>query len=202
MKSITSKIITRINSKQRGWIFSPKDFLDLGSRAIVDKVMSRLTKNGTIRKISRGIYDYPRINKTIGIISPNMDDLAKIIASKTKNKIFCSGAMAANLIGLSTQMPMKSSYLTTGPSIIKKIGNHNIIFKHTRVPIFEDLPYIANLTLQSMVYLGKNAIDDNTINHYAKKLSANDKLAISKTIPNIPSWMADVIHKIQSRAHG
>jgi hypothetical protein len=202
MTNITKSIIDRIIAKQQGWVFSPKDFLDLGSRALVDKVISRLNQKGFIRKVSRGIYDYPKINPQIGAISPSMDDLAKVIASKTGDRIFYSGAMATNLLGLSTQVPMKIAYSTTGKSCVKKIGNNNIIFKHTRVPIFDDLPLPANLALQSMAYLGKKAIDDDLIHQYAQKLSNNDKLSITRAIPFIPAWMSDIIHKIQSSANG
>ncbi len=149
MANITKNIISRITTNQKGWVFSPKDFLDMGTRAAIDQVMFRLTKSGFIRKIARGIYDYPKTNPTIGILSPNIDDLAKTIANKTGDRIFHSGAMAANLLGLSTQLPMKIVYATTGKSCVKKIGNRNIIFQHTRIPIFDYLPLPCNLALQS-----------------------------------------------------
>jgi hypothetical protein len=99
MTNITKNIIARITTNQKGWVFSPKDFLDIGTRAAIDQVMSRLTKSGFIRKIARGIYDYPKTNPAIGALSPNIDDLAKIVANKTGDRIFHSGAMATNLLG-------------------------------------------------------------------------------------------------------
>ena len=202
MTNITKNIIARIATNQRGWVFSPKDFLDIGARAAVDQVMSRLTKSGFIRKIARGIYDYPKINPAIGILSPNIDDLAKIIASKTGDRIFHSGAMATNLLGLSTQLPMKTVYATTGKSCVRQVSNRNIIFQHTRIPIFDDLPLPCNLALQSMAYLGKAALDDDMIYQYSQKLSNDDKLKISKVVTHLPAWMSDAIHKIQGNIHG
>lgn len=202
MSSITKNIIARIITNQRGWVFSPKNFLDIGTRDSVDQVMSRLTKTGFIRKIARGIYDYPRTHPAIGIISPNIDDLARIVASKTGDRIFHSGAMATNLLGLSTQVPAKVVYATTGKSCIKKIGNCSIIFKHTRIPILDDLSLPCNLALQSMAYIGKNYLDSDMIRRYSQKLSNDDKISISKATPYIPAWMSDAIHKIQDAAHG
>jgi hypothetical protein len=202
MTNITKNIITRITTNQKGWIFSPKDFLDIGARASIDQVMSRLTKSGFIRKIARGIYDYPKINPAIGVLSPNIDDLAKIVASKTGDRIFHSGAMATNLLGISTQVPMKIVYATTGKSCVKKVGKQNIVFQHTRIPIFEDLPLPCNLALQSMAYLGKAALDEDMIHQYSQKLSNDDKLKISKVASNLPAWMSDAIHKIQGTIHG
>jgi Family of unknown function (DUF6088) len=202
MTNITQDIINRITAKQRGWVFSPKDFLDIGARAAVDQVMSRLTKSGFIRKIARGIYDYPKTSPAIGMLSPNIDDLAKIIASKTGDRIFHSGAMATNLLGLSTQVPVKTVYATTGKSCVKKIGNRSIIFQHTRIPIFDDLTFPCNLALQSMAYLGKDALDHEMISQYSQKLSDDDKLSISKVASYLPAWMSDAIHKIQGDLHG
>ena len=197
MTNLTKSIIARITKNKRGWVFSPKDFFDISTRATIDQVLSRLTKSGFIRKISRGIYDFPKSNPAIGIISPNIDDLARIIASKTGDRIFHSGAMATNLLGLSTQVPAKIVYTTTGKSCVKKIGNRSIIFQHTRIPIFDNLPFLCNLALQSMVYLGKDALDNDMIHQYSQKLSNDDKLNISKMASYLPAWMSDAIHKIQ-----
>ncbi|MGB4191995.1 MAG: DUF6088 family protein [Rickettsiales bacterium] len=196
MTNISKNIIARITTNQKGWGFSPKDFLDIGARAAVNQVMSRLT-----RKIARGIYDYPKTNPTIGILSPNIDDLAKIVANKTGDRIFHSGAMATNLLGLSTQLPMKIVYATTGKSCVRQVGNQNIVFQHTRIPIFDGLPLPYNLALQSMAYLGKAALDDDMIHQYSQKLSNDDKLKISKVVAHLPSWMSDAIHKIQGNIH-
>jgi hypothetical protein len=202
MTNITKNITQRITANQRGWVFSPKDLLDLGARAAIDKVLSRLTKSGLIRKVARGIYDYPKTNDTIGVLSPNVDDLAKLIASKTGDRIFHSGATATNLLGLSTQVPAKIAYATTGKSCVKKIGNRSIIFQHTRIPIFDDLAFPCNLTLQSMAYLGKDALDKDILRQYSQKLSSDDKLSISKVAPYLPAWMSDAIHKMQDDIHG
>ncbi len=202
MTNITRNIVARITANQKGWVFTPKDFLDIGTRAAVDKVMSRLSKNGSIRKIARGIYDSPKIAPHIGLLSPNIDDLAKIIANKTGDRIFYSGAMATNLLGLSSQLPMKTVYSTTGKSCIKKVGNQSIVFKHTRIPIFDHLALQANLALQSMAYLGKSALDNDMICQYSQKLSDKDKIDISKVSPHLPAWMSDAIHKMQGSIHG
>ncbi len=202
MTNITKNITQRITANQRGWVFSPKDLLDLGARAAIDKVLSRLTKSGLIRKVARGIYDYPKTNDTIGVLSPNVDDLVKLIASKTGDRIFHSGATATNLLGLSTQVPAKIAYATTGKSCVKKIGNRSIIFQHTRIPIFDDLAFPCNLTLQSMAYLGKDALDKDILRQYSQKLSSDDKLSISKVAPYLPAWMSDAIHKMQDDIHG
>lgn len=65
------KIKRRIIGKGRGAVFTPADFLDLGSRASVDQTLSRLTDQGVIRRLARGIYDYPKTSPRLGRLSPD-----------------------------------------------------------------------------------------------------------------------------------
>ena len=110
MKSITDKIINRIKRRKPGWVFTPRNFLDVGARAAVDQVLSRLVKQGMVRRLDRGIYYYPKCSKLLGTLSPNYDDLARALAGD--DIVFPSGAVAANTLGLSTQVPAKVFYVT------------------------------------------------------------------------------------------
>ena len=76
------KIKRRIIGKGRGAVFTPADFLDLGSRASVDQTLSRLTDQGVIRRLARGIYDYPKTSPRLGRLSPDPDAVAAAIARK------------------------------------------------------------------------------------------------------------------------
>ncbi|WP_424928131.1 DUF6088 family protein [Amaricoccus tamworthensis] len=78
----TSNIKQRIIGKGRGAIFAPTDFLDIGSRASVDQALSRLADQGVIRRLARGLYDYPKKSPRFGFLSPSADDIAKAVARK------------------------------------------------------------------------------------------------------------------------
>jgi Family of unknown function (DUF6088) len=85
------------------------DFLDIGSRGTVDMAFGRLTRDGKIRRIRRGLYDMPKINEALGgKLSPDIDEAARAIARRQRWKIIPDGAWAANLLGLSTQVPPRS----------------------------------------------------------------------------------------------
>lgn len=197
MSTITDKIYKRIRVKKRGWVFTPKDFLDIGSRAAVDQTLSRLTKQGMIRRLDRGIYDYPKQHNVLGALSPDTDSLAHAITAKTGDIAFPSGALAANLLGLSTQVPAKSVYMTNGHSRTKKVGSRTITFKHARVPVMDKLPDNVNYVLQALSYLGKDNIDDDTIASCAKKLNDRDLKTLKSVVPQIPGWMVDLVQKMQ-----
>ena len=136
---ITDKILKKINAKKRGWVFCIKDFHDLGSRNAVDKALSRMADDNQAKagnkiiRIVRGIYYYPIIQDGIGIIPPNLDDIANAIARNSGIAIYPSGALCANMLGLSNQVPSQNIYWTHGKSMTKQIGKNTIIFKHIRI---------------------------------------------------------------------
>jgi hypothetical protein len=196
--NISDRIARRIRAKRRGWVFSPRDFLDIAPRGAVDNILSRLAKKGLIRRIDKGIYDFPKVIHNIGMLSPSSDDIASVLVRKTGDKVFPSGAAAANLLGLSTQVPARPTYLTSGASKCKKIGNRTIMLKHARVPLIDNISFEANLALQALFYMGKDNVDDKLIQTCAKKLSKSDVVSLSKAAPLIPVWMVPIVHKLQS----
>jgi len=202
MNKVKNTIVKRVRSKRRGWVFSPKDFLDIGNRDAIDKVLSRLTTEGMIRRISRGIYDFPKQHKVLGALSPPPNKIARVMAAKSANKISPSGAMAANILGLSTQVPAKPAYLTNGASKVQRIGKQVIKLRHAHVPLLDNAPDIVNLTIQALFYLGKNSIDDAVIHQCAHMLSTSDIDALLYNARYIPGWIVDVVHKIKQEKDG
>jgi len=202
MNAITDTILRRIRAKRRGWVFTPKNFADIGTRAAIDQTLSRLARKGTIRRLDRGLYDYPKQHPALGALSPAADDLAQAVAAKTGNIAFPSGAAAANLLGLSTQVPAKPVYLTNGPSRTRKIGNRTIVLKHARVPIVRGLSNKANFMLQALSYLGKNNMDDQMIRQCASRLDDQDLNDLADAAVHVPGWLANTILRIQQAKNG
>src|ERR1035441_8643945 len=86
--TIENKVLYRIRGTGGGWTFSPHDFLDLGIRPTVDSALHRLEKRGEIRRVIRGIYDYPRFSKLLDQhLSPDIDQVARALARKFRWRI-------------------------------------------------------------------------------------------------------------------
>jgi len=77
MDSVANSVLKRIRVHGRGWVFTPRDFLALGTRRAVDRALVRLTQDKTIRRLAQGLYDYPRVHKKLGILAPNPDDVPR-----------------------------------------------------------------------------------------------------------------------------
>ena len=199
---ITDKILKKINAKKRGWVFCIKDFHDLGSRNAVDKALSRMADDNQanvgnkIIRIVRGIYYYPIIQDGIGIIPPNLDDIANAIARNSGIAIYPSGALCANMLGLSNQVPSQNIYWTHGKSMTKQIGKNTIIFKHIRINPIPNIPSIVMVVLNALNYLGKNKIDAAAVTRCSSVLSDSDKKYLQKMSSKVSGWLADFIPKI------
>lgn len=190
----------RIMRKGRGAVFTPSDFLSLGSRAAVDKALSRLSKDGVIRRLAQGVYDYPKISPRLGPLTPNPDDIASAIAAKGGHVVQVSPAKAANLLGLTTQVPAKSIYLTDGPTRSKTIGRQTIYMRNAAPKNLVAAGKPAGLVFQALRYLGKDGVDDRAIRHLSDQLDAATRTALLKNSQYGPDWIRLVTQKIAEAA--
>lgn len=197
---VTSKIRQRIIGKGRGAVFAPADFLDLGARASVDQALSRLADQGVIRRLTRGLYDYPKRSPRFGMLSPLPDDVAKAIA-RTNNQILqVSPSMAANLFGLTTQVPSKPTYMTDGPTRTKTIGKQVIQFRKASPKTLVGAGQKTGAVFQALRYMGKDRIDDRVIAKLATALDGNDRNLLAKQSKHVPAWMHPVVQQIVAYA--
>ena len=201
MSAVADKIMKRVRGKGRGWVFTPKDFLDLGSRASIDMALSRLTQSDAVRRIGRGLYDYPKQHAKLGALSADADQLVQAVATQTGDTVFPSGAVAANRLGVSTQVPARASYVTNGPSRVKKVAGRTIALKHSRAPVLDNVSAQANAVVQTLAHFGKGNIDADLIRQCADRLVDRDLQELLKAQPRMPGWMSDIVLKLDALMH-
>jgi hypothetical protein len=191
--SVDASIRAALKAGDAGKVYSPVDFLHLGSRAAVDKVLSRLTASGELRRVARGLYDLPRAHAILGALAPSADDLAKAIAGKGSLRLQPSGAYAANLLGLTEQVPMKLVFLTDGVSRTIHVGKQAIILKHTTPRNMATAGRISGLVIQALRHFKQSNIDARIIAKLKKRLSAQDKDVLLADAPLAPVWVAEIM---------
>ncbi|MFZ5801473.1 MAG: DUF6088 family protein [Candidatus Omnitrophota bacterium] len=196
-QSIENMILSRIYSRHRGWVFTPIHFLDLGSRMAVDQTLGRLTKSGTIRRLSRGLYDYPVKHPDFGDLPPNYDRIAQALVGRDNLKIQPSGAYAANLLGLTEQVPAKIVFLTDGPNRKVQVGKRKIVLKRTTPKNMATAGRISGLVIQALRYLKQVNIDPTVIARLKRRLSDADKSTLMNDIRYAPAWIGNIFRKIQ-----
>jgi hypothetical protein len=197
MDSVAASVLKRIRVHGRGWVFTPRDFLTLGTRRAVDRALARLTQGKTIRRLAQGIYDYPRVHKRLGILAPNPDDVAAVLAAKTGSRVQVSGARAANLLGLTDQVPAQLVYLTDGPAHGVKIGEQTIRLKPARPSRFPGAGTPAGLAIQAIRAVGPNANRDLVVRQLSRALSPRDRAQLARLIKHAPGWSHGIIRQVK-----
>ncbi len=192
-KNIAKSIRKRILGHGRGWVFTPTHISDLGTATGVRAALSRLCKEKVIRRIAKGIYDYPIIHKKLGTLTPSANEIAKAIAEKNGAKIQASGAYAANLIGLSEQVPGKVVFLTDGPSGKVKINKLEITLKKTTVKNMYAAGSKEALVIQAFKFMGKDHIDSIILKTTKSFLKNSSKKDLEKNLKFAPQWIRDII---------
>ena len=190
MKSISKRIFNRIRAKRPGWIFTPNAFTDITtSRAAIDQALYRLVKANKISRITRGVYYFPLINSRFGQLSPNIEHVVKALADSKQARIQVSGALAANLLGLSTQVPARIVYYTDSNIKNRKIGNQEVIFKKISPKKLFGVGKITGLIFVAFDYLGKDNISDRIIGELSSRLNEKDKKELKRNMPAMLNWM-------------
>jgi len=193
---ITVTIKAKIVRKGRGYVFTPSDFISVGARTAVDQALSRLAKSGFIRRLTQGIYDYPKISPRLGALSPKPDDVAKAVARKGGQVLSVSPAKAANMLGLTTQVPAKLIYLTNGPTRSKTFGGQTIYLRNAAIKNLVGAGTPTGLVFQALRYIGKDGINSVVLQKIAAHLSDDGLKSLVKDSQKAPDWMRPVARDI------
>lgn len=197
MESVQDKIEKFILKNKRTQIFLPIDFLNFGSRGAIDIALKRLTQKGTIKRYAQGLYGRPRYSETLKAeLIPSADEIVTAIAKRENRIVQPCGATAANMLGLSLQVPARMTFLTNGTPKKIKVQNLIIELKHASTKSLVGAGTVAGLVIQALKYLGKDCIDEKTITKLQDTLKSRDKLALKKNISYVPAWMRSAIQLI------
>ena len=197
--SVPDRLMKRVRASGRGSVFTPSDFLTVAARSSVDQALSRLVKGGQLRRLARGLYDFPKLHPKLGALSPAPDDVAHALARETGSQVQISGARAANALGLSTQVPAQSTYLTDGPSRRVVLGKRIVDLRHASPKHLIAPGSPAGTVVQALRHVGPVRAAD-VAQVAARRLSANDKKTLASTAVQAPAWMRPTLVSIAHAA--
>jgi predicted transcriptional regulator of viral defense system len=187
-QAITDKILQRIRGHGKGWVFTPTDLADLADPRVVGVILGRLVERGHIRRLARGIYDYPKEHPKLGLLSPLPEAIAHAVAGNRKTRVQPSGAYAANILQLSEQVPARIVFLTDGQSRLVKIGNMELRFRKTAPRNFVADPTSATV-IQALRHLGQRHITPTRIATLRRVLPLEARQRLRQDLSLAPAWM-------------
>lgn len=194
--SIDSKVRSRIYGNGKGWVFTPKHFQDIGSSAAVDSTLRRLKAAGTIRQLARGLYDYPAQDPVLGTVAPSADAIARALVVRDAIRLQPSGAYAANMLGLSEQVPSRIVFLTDGPARKIKIGKREIHLQHTTPRNMATAGRKSGTIFQALRHLGQDQMNDQALAILRRQITDGDRPLIQKDLHHAPAWIADLLRPL------
>lgn len=196
MQSIPKQILREITKHEADWVFSQKDFMELAGRNALEQAFFRLLHGGEIRRIGRGLYDVPRYSELLKTtLGPNLDQIAKAIARKHGWRIQPTGAHAANMLNLSTQVPAQAVYLSDGPTKEMQFENRTLTFKKTS-PKKLAAGELGGLLINALKELGKARVTPELIAKLRKRFDDRQKKELLADARLGPDWIFEVIREI------
>lgn len=190
-------IENRIDGMAVGAAFSAVDFLDLAGTDAVNQALSRLNKDGKIRRVIQGIYDKPEYSELLGeYSSPRVDSAADALARKFNWTIVPFGDTALNLLHVSTQVPNVWIYVSDGPYRRYTVGNYRLEFRRTRTAEIAGYHEITNLLIQAIRALGQDGVNNEMAGRLKKQITPEDKKIVLEEARTSSSWIYEYIKAI------
>lgn len=170
-------------------VFFLSDFAEITSLETIRKVLSQACEANMLTRVAHGIYVKPMISR-FGEVPVPVESVAQAIAQRDHAQIIPTGSSAANILGLSTQVPMVVSYITTGSSRTVNIGNRALKFRHAAPRNFAYKGSSVPLVVQAFKELGEENIGERELSVVSKFLSeAKDRNTQSSDILLAPMWI-------------
>ncbi len=191
MQRLTQAILDHVASLSEGATVSAKALLHMGSRAAVDQSLSRLVRRGQLIRAGRGLYVRP-VESRFGKRPPSVEHVVKALAASTDEVIASHGAAAANALGLTTQVPVREVYLTSGPSRRLKLGTRSVELRHAPKWQLTLAGRPSGEAIRALAWLGE-AHAPAALKTLSARLSTEALAEIVRARPRLPTWLAQQV---------
>ncbi len=198
MSQISDAILSVAQTLPEGGLLSPKEFLHLGSRAAVDQALTRLTREGGLLRVGRGMYAAP-VQGRFGLRAPATDAVVRAIEAVSGEIIVASGAAEANALGLTTQVPTREVFITSGRSRQLQLGKRFVELKHGSQLQLLLGKRPAGMAIRALAWLGPER-GAAALRILRTRLPADEWDAIRSARASLPSWMARAVGEVMAHA--
>lgn len=159
----------------------------------VGETLAELTKEGVLVKLAQGIYAKPRMSR-FGAVLPSVEKIVQAIAVRDNAKVLPSGMTALNALGLSTQVPMNYTYLTTGSERTVKLTNRQVVLKRGVPKNFWYETRLIALLVQALKILKQENVGQEELQIIRSLIEKEpDKETLAKDVDKMPAWMKRLI---------
>ena len=197
MQSLSNRILQHAAALPEAAPLCPGALLHLGSRTAVDQALSRLARSGQLMRICRGVYLRP-IETRFGLCAPSIEKVMGALATLWGETIVPSGGAAANFLGLTTQIPIRPVYLTSGPN--RRLHLYALVVRLRHAPRWQLVaPHRrSGEVVRALAWLGPGEVEDS-LAQAAARLSSEDLAELAAARATMPAWMAQPVSALIAR---
>lgn len=182
----------RIETLPEDSIIFRSDFPEYHSE-FVGGTLAELTNEGVLIKLAQGIYAKPRKSR-FGLVLPSVEKIVHAIATRDNADVLPSGMTALNVLGLSTQVPMNYTYLTTGSERTVKLTNQQVLLKRGVAKNFCYSTQLIALMVQALKALKQEKVGQEELQTIRNLISKEpDKISLAKDVDMMPAWMKRIV---------
>lgn len=185
--TIEERISRRVKHIQKGKPFVGSLFANEGSRAVAKRVISRLARAGVLGREARGVYTRPKFSQWVGQVRPSPLAIVMVIARSRGETIQIHGAEAVRRLGLSTQVQMKETYYTSGPTREIKSANSVLRLQHVSPKQLQHAGTRLGIVVSALFYLDKNELTARVLKKVLSQLSVEEIRLLCRC--SMPDWM-------------
>lgn len=194
MTTVSKRILEYAAQLREGEPLCAKELLHLGSRAAIDQTLSRLVRRGKLIRVSRGVYVTP-VEGRFGSRAPSVAKVIEGYANLKSESIASHGAAAANALGLTTQVPTRAVYVTSGPSRKLTVGSQVVELRHAPKSQLALAHSSAGNIIRALAWLGPSHASES-LKRIKGTLTANELREIKRARRSLPAWMAKEVSEI------
>jgi hypothetical protein len=191
MPTLAENILSQAETLPEGALISAKGLLHLGSRAAVDQALRRLKLRKELLPLYPGAYVRP-VKSRFGVRAPSAEKVVEAIAATRAETVVPHGAAAANSLGLTTQVPTKLVYLTSGKDRTFKLGAQVVEMKRAPQWMLQPSHRAAGEAVRALAWMGERHAEEalTTLKHKLPRSTVDELIAIR---PSLPSWLSKSI---------
>ena len=199
MPSVSKRIVAHARSLPEATPICAGALLHLGNRTAVDQALSRLARSGRLMRICHGIYMRP-VETRFGPCAPDLDKALEALADLWNVTIVPCGAAAAHALGFTTQIPIRSVYLTSGSGRRLRFGNLDVELR--RAPRWQLAAprRRAGEIIRALAWLGPTEVRAG-LEAVLPGLSPEEISDLAEARATMPHWMAEPVSHLVATPH-
>lgn len=180
-----------------GTVFVLSDFVDYGDYEAVKKALQKLYEEGIIRRALPGVYYRPSYSNILGReVPPKIEAVAEAVARNNNWTIIPEGEKGLNMLGLSTQVPAHTVFITNGPSKTYEVGKQKFEFRHVQPKNIVGLSAKTALVVEALKNLGEQNVDDSIVTRLQAIYTHEEKQQLLSETKKVTRWIRSIMAQV------